>query len=288
MDRLSDIGTIKQILSKHGFQFSKSLGQNFLVNPSVCPRMAQASGADAGSGVLEVGPGIGVLTRELAKTAGKVVAVELDQRLLPVLQETLGDFDNVSVVNGDILKIDLRQLFEQEFDGMDVCVCANLPYYITSPVIMRFLEEQLPIRSLTVMVQKEAADRICAIPGTRQCGAVSIAVRYYAEPEILFGVSRGSFIPAPNVDSAVIRLTRRKVPFLPEEDRKAFFAVVRAAFGKRRKTVLNAVSSGLSYKKETVERALVQAGIPVAIRAEQMQMEQYRALFQELNQEGKR
>lgn len=223
MSKLSDIGTIRDVLHKHGFQFSKSLGQNFLINPSVCPRMAEECGLREDVGVIEVGPGIGVLTCELAKRARKVVAIELDRRLLPVLSETLEEFDNVTVVNEDVLKVDLKDLIDREFPGMPVSVCANLPYYITSQVIMRLLEERLPVDSITVMVQKEAADRLCAQPGKRESGAVSVAVRYYAQPEILFKVSRGSFLPAPNVDSAVIRLNVRKQPAVTVADERFLF-----------------------------------------------------------------
>ena len=225
-DRLSDLSTMREILSRHGFTFSKALGQNFLINPSVCPRMAELCGADAESGVLEIGPGMGVLTRELAKRSKKTVAVELDTRLLPVLAETLADYPNASVVQGDVMKLDLHRLIKEEFPGMQVAVCANLPYYITSPVIMKILEEKLPITALTVMVQKEAADRICAKPGTRACGAVSAAVQYYAEPEILFQVSRGSFLAAPIVDYYVILLKLRPKPPLLLRIEVAFLRLV--------------------------------------------------------------
>jgi len=187
MQNLTDINVVRDVLSRHGFTFSKALGQNFLINPSVCPQMAECCGAD-GQGVLEIGPGIGVLTAELAKRAQKVVSLELDKRLLPVLAETLADFDNVTIVNDDVLKVDLRALLEEHFAGMEVCVCANLPYYITSPVIMRLLEERLPFCSITVMVQKEAADRLCAPVGSREAGAVTVAVQYYARAEKLFSV----------------------------------------------------------------------------------------------------
>lgn len=275
MENLSNIGSIKTILSKHGFTFSKALGQNFLINPSVCPRMAQESGAKEGVGVIEIGPGIGVLTCELAKLADKVVAIELDRRLLPVLDETLTGFSNVKIVNADILKIDLKKLIEEEFAGKEVVVCANLPYYITSPVIMRLLEEKLPIKGLTVMVQKEAAQRICAKAGTRQCGALTIAVRYYAEPKLLFQVSAGSFMPAPKVDSAVIRLQVHDKPLFAAENEQRFFKVVKAAFGQRRKTLPNALSAGLSCPKEEAISLLNQAGIPLNYRAEQLSMEQF-------------
>ena len=275
---LSDIAVIRDVLSRHGFRFSKSLGQNFLVNPGVCPRMAEECGASPETGVLEVGPGIGVLTAELAKRAGRVVSIELDQRLLPVLDETLADFSNVKIVNGDVMKLDLARLLAEEFPGMEVVVCANLPYYITSPVIMRLLEEKLPIASLTVMVQKEAAERLCALPGSRACGAVSAAVQYYAEPEVLFSVGRGSFVPQPNVDSAVIRFRIRKAPPVEVEDERAFFSLVKAAFGQRRKTVANSVSALLGLPKETVQRACEAAGVSPAARAEQLTMEQLAAL----------
>lgn len=284
MQELWDLQTIKRLLSRHGFQFSKALGQNFLIDPTVCPRMAEESGVNAQAGVLEVGPGFGVLTQQLAQRAAKVVAIELDKRLPAVLAETLADFDNVTVVNDDVMKLDLHALIEQEFPGMPVQVCANLPYYITSPVIMKLLEERLPIESLTVMVQKEAAERLCAQPGTRSCGAVSVAVQYYAEPEILFAVPRDSFYPAPNVDSAVIRLRIRTQPplSLGTVTEKEFFRMVQAAFGQRRKTVPNALSAGLAREKASVAHALETAGIPAQVRAEQLSMEQWGALCQGL------
>lgn len=271
---LSNIGTIKEILSKYGFTFSKSLGQNFLINPSVCPRMAEYGGAEKGIGVIEVGPGIGVLTCELAKRADKVVAVELDKRLLPVLEETLAEFDNIKVVNDDILKIDLKKLIEEEFAGMEVVVCANLPYYITSPVIMKLLEDKLPIKALTVMVQKEAAQRICAEVGTRQSGAVTVAVNYYSTPQLLFNVSAGSFMPAPKVDSAVIRLDILENPRVELKNEKLFFRIIKSAFGQRRKTLSNSLSSGLSLPKGDIINALETAGVPANYRAEQLTMQQ--------------
>ena len=279
---LSDIRTIRGVLARHGFNISKSLGQNFLVNPEICPRMAEECGAQKGVGVLEIGPGVGVLTAELAKRADKVVSVELDKRLLPVLGETLSDFANVKIVNEDILKTDLATLIEKEFPGMEVAVCANLPYYITSPVIMRFLEERLPVCSVTVMVQKEAAERLCALPGTRSCGAVSAAVRFFAEPDILFEVSRENFFPQPNVDSAVIQLKIRKEPPVKINREKDFFALVKAAFGQRRKTVLNSLAAGLSLDKGSVAAALERAEISANARAEQLSMEQLAALSNEI------
>lgn len=275
MNRLSDIGTIKDILSRHGFTFSKSLGQNFLINPSVCPRMAEFSGADKGVGVIEIGPGIGVLTNELCKLADKVVAIELDKRLLPVLEETLGVYDNLKVVNADVLETDLHKLIEEEFSGMEVVVCANLPYYITSPVIMKLLEDKLPISAITVMVQKEAAQRICAEVGSRQSGAVTVSVNYYAKPEMLFSVSAGSFMPAPKVDSAVIRLNVLDEPLVKVNDEKKFFSVVKASFSQRRKVISNSLSSGLSLDKSKIAEILEKSGVPLNARAEKLSLQNF-------------
>lgn len=284
MKNLSDLSTIKKILARHGFQFSKALGQNFLIDPSVCPRMAQECGVDSQSGVLEIGPGFGVLTQELAARAQKVVAVELDHRLPAVLAETLEGFANVTVIHGDVLQLDLPALLRGQFPDMPVFVCANLPYYITSPVIMKLLEERLPVQSITVMVQKEAAVRICAQPGKRQCGAVSVAVQYYAKPDLLFDVPRSSFYPAPNVDSAVIRLAVREQPpvSLGGAAEADFFRLVRAAFGQRRKTILNALSARLPMEKTLLSKRLEEAGIPANARAEQLTLEQFGTLCRTL------
>ncbi len=287
MENLSNIGTIKEILSKHGFTFSKALGQNFLVNPSVCPRMAENCGADKETGVIEVGPGIGVLTNELAKVAKKVVAIELDKRLLPVLKETLADHDNVKVINDDVLKVDLHKLIAEEFPNMNVVVCANLPYYITSPVIMKLLEEKLPISALTVMVQKEAGQRICAEVGSRQSGAVTVAVNYYSKPSLLFNVSAGSFMPAPKVDSCVIRLDVSSEPTVNVMEDKSFFRVVKGAFAQRRKTLSNSMSSSMGIDKQTVKAILERAGIPENARAEQLKMEQIAKIADALYQTEK-
>ena len=310
MERLTDINVIRELLSRHGFTFSKALGQNFLINPSVCPRMADAAVESvkvthrtqtSGSGnktippsssltnpppftkgrhrvgVIEIGPGIGVLTRELLQRADKVVAVELDKRLLPVLDETLGEFDNLKVINADVLELDLHRLIEEEFDGMEVVVCANLPYYITSPVIMKLLEDKLPISTITVMVQKEAAVRLCAQPGTRDSSAITAAVRYYCDPALLFHVSAGSFMPAPKVDSAVIQLVLHE-PAVHPKDEKTFFAVIKGAFAQRRKTVLNSLSSSLSLDKRTVRDILKSAGVEESARAERLTLENFSAI----------
>lgn len=283
---LSDPGHIKEVLARHGFHFSKALGQNFLINPGVCPRMAAECGAQACKGVIEVGPGIGVLTWELSQVAEKVCAIELDSRLFPVLEETLAGRDNVKLVPGDVMKLDLNQLIRQEFGGGPVCVCANLPYYITSPVILRLLEEGLPLTSITVMVQKEAAQRLCAAPGERECGAVSVAVHYRSQPKLLFQVGRGSFLPPPKVDSAVLRLDLRQEPPVSVADEDWFFRVSRAAFAQRRKTVANSLSATLGLPKPQVEQALAAAGAPESVRAERLTLEQLAALANALLGEG--
>ena len=277
MRGLSDIGTIKDILHRHGFTFSKALGQNFLINPSVCPRMAELSGAGEGVGVIEIGPGIGVLTNELCQLADKVVAVELDKRLIPVLGETLAEYDNVKVINADVLELDLNKLIEDEFSGMEVVICANLPYYITSPVIMKLLEDKLPVTAITVMVQKEAAQRICAPVGSRESGAVTVSVNYYAEPSLQFHVSAGSFMPAPKVDSAVIRLDVRKEPPVITDEEK-FFRVVKAAFSQRRKVISNSLSSGLKMSKDEINGVLAAANVPSNARAEKLSLDDFAAI----------
>jgi len=275
LENLSNISVIKEICEKFGFSFSKSLGQNFLINPSVCPRIAEMGGAAPETGVIEIGTGFGVLTHELAKRAKKVVAIELDTRLLPVLDYTLSEHKNIKVINEDILKVDLKKLIEDEFEGMDVYVCANLPYYITSPVIMKLLEEKLPIKAITVMVQKEAATRLCAKLPSRDCGAVTVAVRYYSEPKILFPVSRGSFMPAPNVDSSVIRLDVKENNMLPAEQEEKLFSVVKGAFSQRRKTLLNTLSSHFKISKDEVLNVIKSANLKETARAEELKIEDF-------------
>ncbi len=278
--KLTDIGYIRELLDRHGFTFSKKLGQNFLINPSVCPRMAEASGATAASGVLEIGPGFGVLTRELAAVAGRVVAVELDERLPAVLAETLAGCSNVEVVSGDCMQLDLAALIAEKFPDMEVAVCANLPYYITSPIIMMLLESRLPVTSITVMVQKEAAQRLCATVGTRAAGAVTCAAAYYAEAERLFDVSRGSFMPAPNVDSAVIRLTVRRDPPVQVADERRMFRLIRAGFNQRRKTLANSLSAVAD--KAAVAAALAAAGVSPTARAEELTLADWARVTDEL------
>lgn len=284
MDNLTNINVIKDILSRHGFSFSRALGQNFLINPSVCPKIAEMGNAQKGWGVLEIGAGVGVLTRELALRADKVVSVEIDGRLIPVLEETLADCGNVTVINKDVMKADLAAITAEHFPGLKVAVCANLPYYITSPIIMNLLESRLPIECITVMVQKEAGVRLCAEPGTREAGAVSAAVRYYAEPKMLFNVSRGSFMPAPNVDSCVIRLDIKKDPPVKVSDEKLYFRVVRGAFSQRRKTLVNSLSSALGIPKAEAAEAIKAAGLPENIRPEQLALEDFAAVSERLKE----
>lgn len=271
---LADIKTIEQVLRPLGFSFKKSLGQNFLINPDVCPAMANAA-CDKDTAVIEIGPGIGVLTKELAKAAGKVVTIELDERLKPVLSKTLAEQDNVTVIFGDAMKLNLKEIIDNEFKGYEkICVCANLPYYITSPVIMMLLENRLPLNSITVMVQKEAAERLAAEVGTREAGAVTVAVNYYATAELLFEVNRNSFMPPPNVDSAVIKLNVRKSPPVRVNSEADFFKFVKAAFAQRRKTLVNTVSNSLHIDKEKIKSVLNELKIEETIRSEQLTLDQ--------------
>lgn len=273
---LTDIGTIKKVMGENGVTFSKGLGQNFLVNPTVCPRMADAvrESTDGKIGVLEIGAGVGVLTKELLERCEKVVCVELDTRLFPVLDDTLSGYDNLTLINADILKVDLESIIKEHFDGMEIFVCANLPYYITSPVIMRLLEEKLPFSKIIVMVQKEAGDRLCAKVGTRESGAVTVAVNYYAKARKLFDVSRGSFMPSPNVDSCVIELDLTQKGDYNVMDEKLFFKMIKSAFAQRRKTILNSISSGMGIDKAKLSVAIENAGLSPTARAEALTMEQ--------------
>ena len=280
---LSNKATIDRLLTEHNFSFKKSLGQNFLTNPTVCPQMA-ALAANENTGVLEIGPGIGVLTAALAEQAKKVVAIELDERLRPILATTLADYPNAKVIFGDALKLDLNALIQTEFLGCSrVTVCANLPYYITSPVIMALLEQRLPIESMTVMVQKEAAERLCAeIPG-RAVGAITLAAEYYSTRQICFAVGRGSFTPAPKVDSAVLQLTLRPAPPVAAQNEQLLFRLIRAAFIHRRKTLVNSVSAcGLAGKAE-LTAALQQLGLTPTARAEQLSLQNFADLANALN-----
>ena len=283
---LTDISVIKRVMGEHNVTFSKGLGQNFLVNPTVCPRMAEAvkDGATGKIGVLEIGAGVGVLTKELLERADKVVCIELDARLFPVLNDTLSGYDNLTLINEDILKADLDSIIKEHFEGMEIFVCANLPYYITSPVIMRLLEEKLPFNKIIVMVLKEAADRLCAKVGTRESGAVTVAVNYYAQARKLFDVSRGSFMPSPKVDSCVIELDLTKKGDYKVTDEALFFKMVKSAFAQRRKTILNSLSSGMGIEKEKITLAVENAGLSLTARAEALTMDELVTLSNKISE----
>lgn len=276
--QLTDEKTVKQILARHGIVLSKARGQNFLINPTVCPRMAQASGATKADGVLEIGPGVGVLTAELAKVAGKVVTVEVDKGLPPVLAETLADFDNITLVEGDILKTDVKELLQTYFQGMKVMVCANLPYYITTDILMMLLESGIPFASITVMVQKEFAARMCAPVGSRESGAITVGAAYRAKCERIFTVSGGSFLPPPKVDSTVMRLTPYETPPVAVDNEPFFFKMIKAGFNQRRKTLVNALNAGLGFTKEQITTALEGCNLSPTVRIEQLNLEQLATL----------
>lgn len=277
---LCNIHEIKALLARHGFHFSKSLGQNFLIEDWVPRDIAEASGACPGSGVLEIGPGIGPLTVELARRASRVAAVELDRDLLPILAETLSGFDNVTVIPGDVMKLDLPSLVAEQFSGLTPMVSANLPYNITTPVITLLLESGL-FSTVTVMIQKEVAQRICAGPGSKDYGAFSVLCRYYAETQLLFEVPRECFLPAPKVTSAVVRLTPCPPPS-EVRDKELFFRVVRGAFGLRRKTLLNALAAAFPLSKEILAGCIARAGLPSDIRGERLGIPEFALLAEEI------
>ena len=276
---LCDLDTIRDVLGRHGFHFSKSLGQNFLTAAWAPERIAEGCGVDADSAAFEVGPGIGCLTVELSKRAGKVVAVELDRALMPVMAETLTGCGNVEVVQGDILKTDIAALCREKFGDMPVHACANLPYYITTPAISALLESGA-FQSITIMVQKEVAERICAAAGTAAYSAFSIYVQYHAETTLLFEVPRDCFVPQPKVDSAVLRLKPRGTPAVETCDEKLYFAIVRAAFNQRRKTLANALSSAFSGRLDKAELlSLIRAcGFDERIRGERLSLTDFATL----------
>lgn len=272
----------KAILEKHGFSFKKSLGQNFLIDTNILRNIVDHAELSESSGAIEVGPGIGALTEQLAKRAKKVVAYEIDQRLLPILSETLEPYPNAKVIHSDVLKANVKEMIEQEFAGIDdIMLVANLPYYVTTPIIMKILEENLPLRGIVVMLQKEVADRISAKPSTKEYGSLSIAIQYYTVPEVVMIVPKTVFVPQPNVDSAVIRLTIRQKPLVEVKSEEFFFRVTRASFAQRRKTILNNLTSQLDNgkeKKEAILSALQTAGIEPSRRGESLSIEEFAAL----------
>ncbi len=275
--KLSNPSELKSVIEKHGFSFSKSLGQNFLIDKGILDKIVEGSGIDKTWGVLEIGPGAGTLTRELAKSSGKVVAVEIDKNLKPLLRDTLSDLENVEVVFNDVMKVDLKALIKEKFGDMPIAVVANLPYYITTPIIMNFLEKEIPVRSLTVMVQKEVAERMAAAPGGKDYGALSVAVQFYTNPKIICRADPHCFMPQPKVESVVIKLAVLDEPAANVRDKKLMFDIVKSAFGQRRKTLLNALSKSpyISFKKEVVEDAILKAGLDLNIRGERLSLSDF-------------
>jgi 16S rRNA (adenine1518-N6/adenine1519-N6)-dimethyltransferase len=276
----------RAILEKYGFSFKKSLGQNFLIDTNILKKIVSFADLTESSGAIEIGPGIGALTEQLARSSKKVVAFEIDQRLLPILQDTLSPYENVKVIHKDVLEADVQIVMQEEFQGIaDIMVVANLPYYVTTPIIMKLLEEQLPIRGIVCMLQKEVADRISAKPGTKEYGSLSIAVQYYTEAETVMIVPKTVFVPQPNVDSAVIRLTKREKPAVMVKDEDFFFQVTKASFAQRRKTLLNNLTSQLpdgKQKKEEILAALSASGIDPVRRGETLSLEEFGRLADEL------
>ncbi len=276
----------KEILKKYGFTFKKSLGQNFLIDTNILNRIVDHAELTEETGAIEIGPGIGALTEQLAKRAKKVLAFEIDQRLLPILADTLSPYPHAKVIHQDVLKANLKETLAQEFEGIeDLMVVANLPYYVTTPILMKLLEEQIPVRGIVVMLQKEVADRIAAKPGTKEYGSLSIAIQYYTEAETVMIVPKTVFNPQPNVDSAVIRLIRRDEPAVKVKNESFFFKVVRASFGQRRKTILNNLLNNLpngKANKAAIEQALSEASIDPKRRGETLSIEEFGKLSDEL------
>lgn len=275
MDRLSSHRKTKEVVDKHGFKFSKSLGQNFLIDDNVIDKILDGARLSEGDKIIEVGPGIGTLTREMGKVADKVVAIEIDKTLIPILKDTLDEFENIEVVNQDILKVDIQGLVNEKLSGGPVKLVANLPYYITTPIVMKFLEEDIPVTDIVVMVQKEVADRMNAGPGTKDYGALSIAVQYYCDTEIVAKAPRHMFIPQPNVDSTVIGLHVREEKKYKVDSEEVFFKTVKAAFGQRRKTLLNALGTLGFLDKDEIREVLQEANIDEKRRGETLSIEEF-------------
>ena len=280
---LCDYDSIRELLARHGFHFSKSMGQNFLIDPAVPAAIADASEADKGCGVLEIGPGIGPLTAELAARAGRVVSVELDKALLPVLAETMAPYSNVEIVPGDVMKLDLAKLAEEKLSGLRPIVCANLPYNITTPVLTKLVETPC-FESITVMIQKEVAERLGAEPGNKDYGAITLSINYYSDANIVMTVPASCFMPRPNVGSAVIRLTSHKKPVAVKNE-KLMFDIIRASFNQRRKTLVNGLYNvgGLNKSKEELAAVLESIGLAANVRGETLTLEQFAALSDALS-----
>ena len=263
------------VLQKYQFNFQKKFGQNFLIDTGILEEIIEAAQITKDDFVLEIGPGIGTMTQYLCEAARAVVAVEIDTNLIPILKDTLAEYNNVDVLNEDILKVNISKLAEEKNNGKPIKVVANLPYYITTPIIMGLFENEVPVESITVMVQKEAGTRLCAPMGTRDMGAVTVAINYFSVPKLLFNVSRGSFMPSPNVDSCVVRFDIRDKTPEGVTDEKFFFKVARGAFSKRRKTLSNSVSSSMGIDKSIVNQAIEQSDLPASVRPEALSMEQF-------------
>lgn len=276
--RLSSHSATMDLVKKHGFKFTKSLGQNFLIDDNIVDKIVAGAGIGPGDKIIEVGPGIGTLTREMASRAQNLMAVEIDKNLIPILEDTLGDYDNVKIVNEDIIKADIKGLIDENLGGGPVKLVANLPYYITTPIIMRFLEENINVTDIVVMVQKEVAERMNAQPGGKDFGALSVAVQYYCDTEIVAKVPRHLFVPQPNVDSIVIALRVRPERKYKVDDEDLYFKVVKAAFGQRRKTLLNSISSMGNLAKDQVKEALDEAGIDPKRRGETLSLDEFAIL----------
>ena len=268
------------MLQKYNFNFQKKFGQNFLIDTHVLERIIQEAGITKDDFVLEIGPGIGTMTQYLCESAREVVAVEIDKNLIPILADTLQDYQNVTVLNEDILKVDINALAQEKNGGAPIKVVANLPYYITTPIIMGLFESHVPIESITVMVQKEVADRMQVGPGTKDYGALSLAVQYYAKPEIVANVPPNCFMPRPNVGSAVIRLTCHEKPPVQVDDEKLMFSLIRASFNQRRKTLANGLNNApdIHFSKEAIQESIAELGVPAGIRGEALTLEQFAAL----------
>ncbi|MGN1196369.1 MAG: 16S rRNA (adenine(1518)-N(6)/adenine(1519)-N(6))-dimethyltransferase RsmA [Acetatifactor sp.] len=284
---MADLGIPKntiEVLQKYNFNFQKKFGQNFLIDTSVLDRIVSAAEITAGDCVLEIGPGIGTMTQRLAAKAREVVAVEIDRNLIPILEDTLSDCDNVTVINDDILKVDINKIVQEKNGGNPIKVVANLPYYITTPIIMELFESHVPLKSITVMVQKEVADRMQVGPGTKDYGALSLAVQYYAKPEIVANVPPNCFIPRPNVGSAVIHLSRYEVPPVKVTDEKKMFALIRASFNQRRKTLVNSLNNSpvLGWSKEQIAEVLEEMQLPATVRGEALTLQQFAELSDRL------
>ena len=280
---MADLGSAKStanIINKYGFSFQKRFGQNFLIDEHVLDKIVDAALVGKEDGVIEIGPGIGTMTQRLCEAASKVVAIEIDRELIPILNETMSGYDNVKIINSDVMKTDLDKLIREEFSGMSVKVVANLPYYITTPIVMSLLENHLPVESITIMVQKEVAQRMQAGPGTKDYGALSLAVQYYADTYIAANVPPNCFMPRPKIGSGVIRLTVRKEAKVEVADEKLMFSLIRAAFNQRRKTLVNAVTNfpSLDYTKEDIEKALAELDISEKIRGEALSLQQFAEL----------